>query len=530
MPRRTNAFTGEARRTHIKQFHHMDIEFFEEDGKAVAVYTPWSFYDYTRRATVFDGRIDKFPFIFKGNGEPWEMGNLYLICKFDEVAALKKPPVSTFRVLATHITDFISFIERFRQQQIDKTPNLPASKLVDEFYLPRPKAQRITYMYRRDLVERARDPNENLSFSTASNRINAVVDFYRFLQNILPPEKFPYPPYELKTAKIAVDDQVGGRTINKVSTDLAIPSSTAPVELNGELLEEKERLRPLSEAEQVIVNEQLKLMGNYTFQLIAWVILMTSARIQTACTLRIKDLRYAYDNRVIEEVEGLTDDEGSRHFEYVIPIGAGFSTDLKKQNELNKVGFLYIPAPLMDLLIEYVDSEYHQQCMAHENSFYGVSDENYVFLSSRGVPYYTSDKEFSDRRSSEYSTRINYKDAAGWKTTEGESIRQWTNQLCELIQLRHESFRRFRPHDLRATYGLNFVRDAMDAGWSRTEIMNALAKRMSHESPLMSAHYVDFDMVGEYTRNLQKGHSDRNHALIEKYGLAIDNLEGLGDE
>lgn len=498
-----------AKRSRVKTFYHLDINFeTNEEGKPVAVYSPHRYRDTQVQISEFiDGKIRDFPFIFQGNGEPWEIGNLYLISKFNEDSIYKRPSVDSYKAFAGHIADFRRWIESVQDRQKAEDPEIGEKDLMNEFYFPRFKGRRVTYRYRTELVDRCK--KGVMSWTTASNRINSIVDLYKNLQELYP-EKFIYPPYDVKDVLIQVRTSFGVKKVLKQTTDLMIAVSKIKSSEEGMIMDGGERLRPLNINEQEIINKHLSLMNNYTFQLILWVMLYTGARMQTALTLTVRNIRRVYSSKRLTE-----------HGDYILDVGAGTDVDVKFHSRDNKRQKLHVNPILMERLIEYADSTYAREC--REKSFYGDVDENYLFLSSKGNAYYTSSKELKDRNDPTYSKRVHPHDAVSFPIAKGDSVRQWVKALIKHIQKEHPDFRWFRPHDLRATFGMNYVRHCLNSGCPEGDILNDLAYRMGHKDPQTTMIYLRFDQLEEYKSKVQDSHSDQVHEIVNKYGLKMES-------
>ncbi len=479
----------------------MDVAFEDNGEVEKAIFSKHQHRGYGIQVEeAVDGVVKNFPFIFRGNGEPWSMANQYLISDFDEKCLCTRPKISTYESKARHLTQFLRWIE-------DRQANgfRVQGGTLDEFTFPKDKNRRVTYIYNRYLKGCIK--NGTIAPSSAKVRQSAVINFYRWVKRYYP-EYLANEPFSESKAFIPANGMMGGRLHSITVTDLSIKGGrkVSPA-LNGEIMDGGSRLRPLNNDEQDVLQEHLALLNNWTYQLIVWVALYTGARLQTIGTLRISSLRDTYELK-----------RKNNNGEYVIKVGAGTVIDCKYSgSDMMKSYMLCIPVSLLEELLRYADSDYARKCRV--KSFYGDSDENYLFLSSKGNPYYTSDKEIADRQSDEYSRRIALSDRVGFKVTDGQSIWQWNKSLLKIIRRTNPGFRRFKFHDLRATFACNYVNEMLDAGEPDSFISQSLADRMGHANPQTSMAYVRYDRMTEAYSRHQEYHSDKVFSDVGKYSL-----------
>ena len=280
----------------------------------------------------------EFPVIVQEDGNPSEIFNLYLLKKLQQTVQYD---FKTFASIANQLVDFQRFLE---DEQLDC---LKFHKL---------KQQNAIFKYRTRLIEQA---NAGLiSASSARGRINAVVNFYRFLvtEDLVDHQRYGL-PFQDVYKYIAVDNEFGARRKMAIkSHDLAIH---VPVKAhNSEAIKDGGELSPLSVESQTVILKALK-KSSREYQLMFYLALFTGARLQTICTLRIKCLF----NR-----------EPDNHGFIRLPVGAGTGIDSKFQKPMT----LLIPHWLVQDLKIYINSEQARQ--RRQKSNYADSDENYVFL------------------------------------------------------------------------------------------------------------------------------------------------------
>ncbi|MEC8567015.1 MAG: site-specific integrase, partial [Pseudomonadota bacterium] len=322
----------------------------------------------------------EFPVIIQGDGSPSEIFNLYLLKRLQQTVQYD---FKTFASIANQLVDFQRFLE---DEQLDC---LKFHKL---------KQQNAIFKYRTRLIEQA---NAGLiSASSARGRINAVVNFYRFLvtEDLVDHQRYGL-PFQDVYKYIAVDNEFGARRKMAIkSHDLAIH---VPVKAhNSEAIKDGGELSPLSVESQTVILKALK-KSSREYQLMFYLALFTGARLQTICTLRIKCLF----NR-----------EPDNHGFIRLPVGAGTGIDSKFQKPMT----LLIPHWLVQDLKIYINSEQSRQ--RRQKSNYADSDENYVFLTKLGTPFYTSKAE-----QQELTEKIKTSDSFGarLKLYEGEAVRSY---------------------------------------------------------------------------------------------------------
>ncbi|MDF1694113.1 MAG: site-specific integrase [Zhongshania sp.] len=382
--------------------------------------------------------------------------------KFTEMAKLEPPSVETVKSIAKHLMMYLRWIEHLQSE----------GKAIHEIHFPELEESRVTWTYYRYLKRLLRQTNQPISLGVAKARMQAVVNFYKGLLawNLILKSTLENEPYNSTLAGIPVINSAGIQCIKTIE----ITNFTFRVPKRSHIGEIKDggRLRPLTEEEQTLILNQLKQSGNQAFILMCLVALFTGARIQTVCTIRVKDIYYLHSN---------TSAEG----EVLLLVGKGTGVDSKNQKRYR----IHFPVALVRMLRDYIESEEHLERRAL--SFYRESNENYVFLTSNGSPYYTSTSEISDRQRGMFSQRISAKDRVSFPIQKGNAVRNYIIRLVRDIQVIHPDFILFRFHDLRATFGMNFIRDADALGIK--DVRAELKARMGHSNFDTTQGYLDFD-------------------------------------
>lgn len=423
----------------------------------------------------------KFPSIIQGDGQPSEILNLYLLKKLQQTIQYD---FKTFAFIANQLVDFQRFLE---DEQLDC---LKFHKL---------KQLNAIFKYRTRLIGQA---NAGLiSASSARSRINAVINCYRFLitENLVDHQRYGL-PFQDVYKYISVDNEFGARRQLAIkSHDLAIHvPAKAP---NSEAIIDGGELSPLTVEEQAVILKALQ-KSSREYQLMFYLALFTGARLQTICTLRINCLF----NR-----------ESDSHGFIRLPVGAGTGIDTKFQKPMT----LLIPNWLARDLKIYINSEQARQ--RRQKSNYGDSDENYVFLTKLGTPFYTSKAEQEQltekiKASNSFETRL--------KLYEGEAVRSYLKVvLLPEIRLIDPQFQSFKFHDLRASFGMNLLESQLQhlpEGHSAMTAVEYVQARMGHTKISTTLQYLNYKSRLQWRSKIQHEYE----SSLMKYVMSSVNLAG----
>ena len=423
----------------------------------------------------------EFPSIIQGDGHPSEIFNLYLLKKLQQTVQYD---FKTFASIAHQLVDFQRFLE---DEQLDC---LKFHKL---------KQSNAIFKYRTRLIEQA---NAGLiSVSSARNRINAVVNFYRFLvtEDLVDHQRYGI-PFKDVYKYIAVDNEFGARRKMAIkSHDLAIHvPAKAP---NPETIADGGELSPLTVEEQAVVLKALR-KSSREYQLMFYLALFTGARLQTICTLRIKNL---------------IDCEPDSHGFINLLVGAGTGIDTKFQKSMR----LLIPKWLVQDLKIYINSE--RACQRRQKSNLGDSDENYVFLTKFGTSFYTSKTEQQElikkiKASDSFSSKL--------KLYEGEAVRSYLKVvLLPEIRLIDPQFKSFKFHDLRASFGMNLLESQLQHlpdGHSAMTAVEYVQARMGHTNISTTLQYLNYKSRLEWRSKIQHEYE----SSLMKYVMSSVNFAG----
>lgn len=480
---------SDARLEFIDAFYPAQVELSEGIDGVVARFSPLRYRDFNiLLSPVVDGVIRKFPIIIRSDGTPWDLGNLYLMHRFTEMAKVEVPSVETIKDIARQLMMYLRWIEHEQAE----------GRSIHELYFPDDEDQRVTWRYYRYLRRLLRSTDvRSISVSLAKKRMQAVVRFYKGIiaGGLVRDSAIQNRPYNGTVMGIPIVSSVGLQFIKLVEVSnfrFRLPKR----ERQLGYIQDGGQLRPLTEAEQILVLNQLEQYGNRAFQLICLVSLYTGARIQTVCTLRVKDIY-----RLLKAVP-----VGG---EVLLLVGEGTGVDTKKQHNYR----LHWPVELVKLLRDYIESQEHVE--RRLESFYGDSDQNYVFLEANGSPFYTSLAEIIDRQEGQYSSRISAKDRVKFSIQKGNAVRNCLTRLIRNIQLENPSFEEFKFQCFRATFGMNFVRGADAAGIK--DVRRELKVRMGHKDFNTTQRYLNFDSDNEAVRVAVSYHHERINSVLERF-------------
>ncbi|MCY4746561.1 integrase [Pelomonas sp. UHG3] len=395
-------------------------------------------------------RFTKFPVVLCGDGSPWDVACLYLIDR----AKLKPQAIGTLSSIARDLAQYRAFLEEFDFRWDDFSSAEP-------FGLP-------TYQYRAHLLHEIRAGR--VSNSVASRRMANVISFYRHVQRR---DRFAFrpafSPWQEKSASISYRDAQGfEQALGITTTDISIASPKSSYAWE-KTIDDGGKLRPLPQEEQEAVIAVLRELGNTEMSLIHESALLTGARAQTVLTFRLKHF-----SRPPSEITG----------DYKLRCGPGTGIDTKRQKA---DVYLTIPKLFYERLYIYAHSE--RARLRREKSKLKESPENYLFLTQHGKSFYESvDDRAADRDSDTLlrSAKI------------GQGLRKFIAERvvpAVRAKLNNPDFS-YSFHDLRATFGMNFVdffEKQMEMNREKRKwVMNQLRELMWHKSLATTERYVDY--------------------------------------
>lgn len=431
-------------------------------------------YEYRFAHIEGSGYFPKMPVILQSSGLPWDIGNAYLL------GQLEKPSLSNMRTLtarATHLKCYLQYLEDTGQHFLD---------------LPRLYYERAPQKFRLFMCQ-ALD-HHDFSAESINNVLSTVAHFYKNIcyESLVTEASVENQPFTVIKKSIMTTNQVGlVRSTQVITNDLKIRSSRSHNAPIGKL-RDGGRLRPLSEVEQKIIFDGFR--GNYAsveLELMIRVALETGARQQTLCTLSIGCLKQAYSE--CASAPSIT--------EVVVNTGQSYKADTKG-GRLNRLIFR---RELIYDLIVYIESKRAEDRRLHNNSFYGDTDDNYLFLTRAGNPYYTAQREILDRQDSQV---VLYTKIPIIIPKNGQSLRNELERFISRIQKSEPNLKVFTFHDLRATMGMNIVRAMRKKGYPDSKIFDHVRQRLNHSNFKTTEGYLNFDSELSEFNDIQESLGD----------------------
>lgn len=423
------------------------------------------------RWTEFRG----YPLVIDSSGVPWAEACLWLLDR----AQAKPQDVNSLRPVAQDLAAYRTFLDELALEWDDFSA-------VDKYARP-------TYLYRNHLQSLV---NAGAAAgSTSSRRMSTVIRFYRFLMQD-PRMRFSpaNDPWVEKDVSIAYRDTKGFRQIATVkSTDVSIKVNRRDDAI-AETIDDGAKLRPLPVSEQKALVAALKELDNTEYSLMHYTALLTGAREMTVLTLRLRD--------VIRPLSKIP------QWPHKIRCGPGTGIDTKR--DVSGV-FLSVPKELYVLLHDYVLSEQSKQRRAKSSR--GDDPHNYLFLTIRGQPYYESKEDRNAVRDAATPLRRS--------ALSGRPLRKFIEaSVIPLVQKKLPHFK-YRFHDLRATFGMNWVdyqmkEAGLDAGPKYVWARNELKKLMWHKSAETTDKYLEHRKHLRELQLAQKGWSNHLVDLIRE--------------
>ena len=397
--------------------------------------------------TVDDFFAERFPTIIQSNGETWQIASIY----FQHLLISENIDSDTLVSIGFHLLHYLRFLEE---------------KSLAFHVFPFEQEKRPTALYFKYLHDQI--DSGVFSSSYASEGMRAVIKLYKFcIQFKLFGDDLKDRAYQTLLKRITTRGEFGDRqTVEVETTNYAIARNIRTV-TSDEIIDGG-RLHPLTTSEQKILDKYLKNAPVELYLMCAFA-LHTGARLQTVCTVKKQHILDLKRNGKINSNDNT----------YSIKIGRTIDTK-------NKTTFsLRIPVRIIENLWTYVHSE--EWVERAKLSFYGVSDENYVFLTRYGNPFYTSRAEIFQRKD-------NNKDYSQEKFSpqKGGAVRELLRKLQIEMKIKNEDIRPFSFHDFRATFGLNLLRKLLKQNCSPNQAMLYLKQRMGHKNIETTNLYMQY--------------------------------------
>lgn len=484
-------FRSVSRRVYIPDLKIQEVKLDSESGEVTYV-------------TVNDSHLSivpDFPVLIQSDGIPWTLGNIYLIKRLENT---RKYESKTWENLSSDLLHYLRWLE---------------SNDIDPLYFHKTKRfERPTYRYRAHLINEIN--SENTANSTASNRMNTIIKFYKGLvaYNIIDNDILTLAWEDKQLLVNILGRDLQSKTLSITSTDLAIKKASTQV--RSDRINDGGQLRPLSDEEQKILSENLRHSG-MSYRLIFAIAILTGARLQTICTLRGKSL-----------LDCIFDKENNRYLLHL--KGGNQLVDTKKSQPLT----IAFPAQLYDVLLRHWNS--HESINRRLKSFYGNSETNYLFLNKESEPYQTSKQEIIDRRDPKVLAKMSLtlSEARSHTTRKGQSIWSFINGvLLTRIHKEHSEYKDFSFHDLRATFGMNTLETLLRVVDSHNDslkkqgkesnlgtewVLEQVQQRMGHKDIATTMRYLNFQRNQQFRAQIQSSVEDQLMKYIPSHLFDTD--------
>lgn len=409
------------------------------------------------------------PIVLNKDGVPWDIAIVYILSRCQGQIL---PDMTTYHGIADDLSLFLRFIEEFG---------------IDYTVFPRFKLHRPTYRFHGYLKNCIYD--RKIASTRAKRVMGNVIGFYRFLLS----EKALSPIYHMWESSdqyLSFKNGHGFEFSKKVEiTDVRIKSSKQDDPYDG-LINDGEKLRPLPQNEQRWIFEALADLQNSEMTLIHALMVTTGARIQTALTFRVRHVRF-------ELSESLN--------EIRIPVGPGTGIDTKN----GKLMTVHIPRWLYDSLREY---SYSSRAIKRRGlAKGGDTEDQYLFVTQQGSPYYqqkietlTFDPDYKQRH-----------------RDRGQTLRVFIrDRIIPWVHKKYDKNFHYRPHDLRATYGMNLTDIQLDLVEKKIKTLaqarDFVKTRLGHTSYATTELYLEYRSGQEMVYASIDGHETYFRELIDR--------------
>lgn len=395
-----------------------------------------------------------FPIILNKDKSQWEDANRYLLYRLKNSNDIDS---MTLDVIARDLRDFKRYCD---EEEVN--------------YLKAPrKILRPNWLYRRHLNEKVE--KGILAPNSLKRKLSSITGFYQWLLNV-EGIKFKFDLWNEKEAFVTYKDEKGFNQYKKVITkDITNIPNTKSHSNNDNTIIDGGNLKPLNIKEQISIFKAIKTSKNIEMELIFLLSIATGARLQTICTLRL------------EQFERIPT---SKEKEVRIRIGYGTLSDTKYSRQ----NTLYIPDWLYEKIQIYINSQKATKRRNKAKHIFEKNNHQYIFLTNRGVPFYVAK---NDPYKSQYTA-----------PPRGETIRVFMSTTLKKILKNMKVDVNFSFHDLRATFGMNFI-DAhaelvKNKKISLTKVLIDLKERMGHSSLETTEQYLNFRSKNKLSLNAQR--------------------------
>jgi hypothetical protein len=187
-------------------------------------------------------------------------------------------------------------------------------------------------------------------------------------------------------------------------------------------------------------------------------------------------------------------------------LRCGPGTGIDTKRDVTDV-YLSVPHALYQMLHVYALSDRAKR--RRGKSVLGEDKSNYLFLTNQGAPYYESK---DDRNAERYSV-----EPLRRSSPIGQNLREFISEhVIPEVGKTLPNFK-YSFHDLRATFGMNWVDHVVGAGGTKEKYLWArdqLRKLMWHKDPATTDHYLEYRQHMRHLQTAQAGWSQHLVNLI----------------
>jgi len=413
-------------------------------------------------------RLDRHHVIIGPDDEIWREGSLYLYRR----ATIDGLTPSCIAGLAGDLCDFANTLH-------ENNMNM--------WVFQGPKIKRPTYFFKSVLKQRI-IRNENCT-DTCNRKLSAMIGFYRSESDR------GYKPQQdmwvTNKKMVRYQDKLGYTHLKEVlSTDLQFKKPKSSGIDDGKYIIDGGKLQPIGSENQKHLMSALAASDNTEMLLMHIVALTGGPRIQTILTMRHSSINKAATEHGISL--------------YGFDAGDGTLVDTKS----GKKEYIALPEWVHHLITTYLGSKRYKERQA--KSVIGTIEDQYIFLTKSGSPYYIASKDRALFNSSSEA---------------GSAIRQFKSKTIDPLLKKEGCFFEYRFHDLRATFGMNLYEGLKKTGMSELAILDTIMRRLNHGSIEVTMRYLKFKPQKDQLAAAQSAYEEHLKSIVKRARFNHDSLD-----
>jgi len=446
--------------------------------KRLDIYTPMFLNNDVEMTRTYndDFKIDNYmhyPIIIDKDNTQWEYANRYILSRVEDKWDID------YKTLSSISDSLINFKIFCNEHNID--------------YLKKPRRVQIPiWQYRKYLVDEGAN-----AITTMKKKLGIIVGFYIWLQedekinfglklwseNIITVKQGDIFKKVIQRDITTIENSVIPDSENSVIPDSE--NSVIPDSEKGDGIMDGGKLHPINVQDQKIIFKALREINNIEMTLGFLISIATGARMQTVFTLRRGDFK---------QIPTAKQEEKQKE----IRVRVGNQTLVDTKN--SKANTLYFPIWLYDKIKIYIDSPRAIKRKDKAKHIFNSHDEQYIFLTNRGTPYYTSQTD-------------PYK-IDSYSPATGDTVRTFLSGTLKKTLIKNNTNVSFTFHDLRASFSINYINTRLplvEKGLkSLTQVTSGLSTRLGHVSLETTQGYLDYTASDT---EMEEAHSERDKFL-----------------